>query len=118
VWNRQAEELWGVRSVEVERTHFFGLDIGLPLERLAQPIRASLAGTLPAHETSLPAVNRRGRTIMCKTTIFPLLARDEDRPRGVIVMMDEERSGTPTDDGGDGASDGAGQSADRTDATR
>ena len=90
VWNRQAEELWGVRSAEVEQVHFLTLDIGLPLERTAQPIRSSLAGTLPSHEMVLEAVNRRGRAIACKTSIFPLIARGSDRPRGVIVLMEEQ----------------------------
>ena len=90
VWNRQAEELWGVRSVEVEHTNFFSLDIGLPLEQTAPAIRASLAGTLPSYEAMLQAVNRRGRAIVCKTTIVPLIARGSEKPRGVIVMMDEQ----------------------------
>ena len=106
VWNRQAEELWGVRSAEVEQVHFFSLDIGLPLEQTAAPIRASLAGTLPSYEAVLPAVNRRGRAIMCKTSIFPLVARGADRPRGVIVLMDEQPAPT---NGGDG--DGVGDTA-------
>jgi two-component system, chemotaxis family, CheB/CheR fusion protein len=108
VWNRQAEELWGVRSVEVEHMNFFSLDIGLPLEQTAQPIRASLAGTLPSYEALLPAVNRRGRPIVCKTTIFPLIARGSDKPRGVIVMMDEqapveENDGADEANGADGS---------------
>ena len=90
VWNHQAEELWGLRSAEVEQMHFLTLDIGLPLERTAQPIRASLAGTLQSHETVLSAVNRRGRAIECKVTILPLVARGSDRPRGVIVLMEEQ----------------------------
>jgi two-component system, chemotaxis family, CheB/CheR fusion protein len=103
VWNRQAEELWGVRSAEAEQVHFFSLDIGLPLERIAQPIRASLAGTSSSYEAVLPAVNRRGRTIMCKTSILPLVAQGADRPRGVIVLMDEQAAPTSEGDGnGDG----------------
>jgi two-component system, chemotaxis family, CheB/CheR fusion protein len=117
VWNRQAEELWGVRSAEAEHQHFFSLDVGLPLERIAQPIRACLAGTLPSQEMLLPSVNRRGRAIVCRTTIFPLVARDEDRPRGVIVTMDEQSSEAAQD--GDGVSaDGAARRADQADAAR
>jgi two-component system, chemotaxis family, CheB/CheR fusion protein len=110
VWNRQAEELWGVRSVEAEHLNFFSLDIGLPLEQTAQAIRASLAGTLPSFEALLPAVNRRGRAIVCKTTIFPLIARGSEKPRGVIVMMDEQAPASETD-GADEANraDGAGR---------
>jgi len=126
VWNRQAEELWGVRSTEVEHLNFFSLDIGLPLEQTAQPIRASLAGTLPSYEVMLSAVNRRGRHIVCKTTIFPLIARGSDKPRGVIVMMDEQTPAAEADgaeqangaDGSDGSgrADGASPAAKKKDA--
>jgi two-component system CheB/CheR fusion protein len=89
VWNRQAEDLWGLRAEEAERTPFLGLDIGLPLVTLAQPLRRCLAGTLETHESLLPARNRRGRAIVCKTTLYPLLSKGDDPPRGVIVLMDE-----------------------------
>ena len=120
VWNRQAEELWGARTTEVEHMSFFSLDIGLPLEQIAQPIRASLAGTLPSYEALLPAVNRRGRAINCKTTIFPLIAPNSDKPRGVIVMMDEqtpasEKDGAAEANGADGA-DQAGRASGATPA--
>jgi two-component system CheB/CheR fusion protein len=97
VWNRQAEELWGVRAPEVEQVHFLSLDIGLPLEQIAQPVRACLAGTLDSHEALLPALNRRGRPIVCKTTLCPLVARGSDRPRGVIVLMDEQPAAAKED---------------------
>ena len=104
VWNRQAEELWGVRREEAEQAHFFGLDIGLPLPEIAHAIKACLAGTIDRHESILPARNRRGRAIACKITIFPLVGREKDRPRGVIVLMDEQPGTAATDDGaGDGA---------------
>ena len=98
VWNRQAEELWGVRSVETERVHFLSLDIGLPLAQIAQPIKACLAGTIESHEALLPALNRRGRAITCKTSIFPLAGRGADKPRGVIVLMDDQ-AGVAKEDG-------------------
>ena len=114
VWNRQAEELWGARSTEVEHMNFFSLDIGLPLEQIAQPIRASLAGTLPSYEALLPAVNRRGRAINCKTTIFPLIAPNTDKPRGVIVMMEEQ---TPASEK-DGAAEANGANRGRSGGAR
>jgi two-component system, chemotaxis family, CheB/CheR fusion protein len=107
VWNRQAEELWGVRSAEVEHVHFFSIDIGLPLAQLAQPIRDCLAGTLDTYQALLPARNRRGRQIVCKTTIFPLVARDGDKPRGVIVLMDEQPESAPKENGDGAAKDTA-----------
>jgi two-component system, chemotaxis family, CheB/CheR fusion protein len=104
VWNRQAEELWGVRSAEAERAHFFSLDIGLPVAQIAPAIRACLAGTLDSHEAVLPALNRRGRAISCKISILPLVGRQGDQPRGVIVLMDEQPGAAAKgDDGADGA---------------
>ena len=90
VWNRQAENLWGVRAEEVERESFLELDIGLPLLPLAQPLRACLGGVLERHEAMLPARDRRGHAIVCRTTLYPLLAKGSDPPRGVIVLMDEQ----------------------------
>ena len=103
VWNRQAEDLWGVRTEEAERESFLDLDIGLPLASLAQPLRASLDGALDSHEALLPARNRRGRAIVCRTTLYPLLGKGNDLPRGVIVMMDEQPDVMPAHGDGDGA---------------
>ena len=44
VWNRQAEELWGVRREEAVGQHLLALDIGLPMERLRPLVRAVLDG--------------------------------------------------------------------------
>jgi two-component system, chemotaxis family, CheB/CheR fusion protein len=99
VWNRQAEDLWGVRAAEVEQVHFLRLDIGLPLDQMEQPIRDCLDGKIDDHEAYLAARNRRGRDIVCKTTVNPLVTRDDARPRGVIVLMDEMAVGTPVGDG-------------------
>ncbi len=90
VWNTRAEDLWGVRASEVEQVQFFNLDIGLPVGRLVQPIRACLTGELAERDVLLPAVNRRGRAITCKVSISPLVTRGDVRPQGVIVLMDEQ----------------------------
>ena len=92
VWNSRAEELWGLRADEVEHAHFLNLDIGLPVGQLAQPIREAIAGDLPSFEALIPCTNRRGRPIECRVSIVPLLGRGEDRPRGVIVQMEEQTS--------------------------
>lgn len=44
IWNHRAEDLWGLRSDEVQGQSFFNLDIGLPVKSLRRPIRACLAG--------------------------------------------------------------------------
>ena len=103
VWNRQAEDLWGVRAEEAESASFLSLDIGLPLAPLASPLRACLAGTMESYESLLPARNRRGRAIVCKTTLFPLVGKGNHEPRGVIVMMEEQPEGVSADGDGDGA---------------
>jgi two-component system CheB/CheR fusion protein len=103
VWNREAENLWGVRADEAVRAPFLGLDIGLPVATLAQPLRACLAGALESHESLLSAVNRRGRVITCKTRLYPLLATGSDLPRGVIVLMDEQSNAAAPRENGDGA---------------
>src|SRR3954452_23586074 len=73
VWNQPAEELWGLRQDEAIDHHFLSLDIGLPSERLAPGWRAALSGSSDREELDLDAVNRRGRTIVCRTTVMPLV---------------------------------------------
>ena len=41
VWNDRAEDLWGVRADEVRGQHLLDLDIGLPVESCAEPIRTA-----------------------------------------------------------------------------
>jgi two-component system, chemotaxis family, CheB/CheR fusion protein len=94
VWNDRAEDLWGVRNDEAVDHHLLSLDIGLPVERLAGALRTVLSGSSDREETLLEAVNRRGRTIECATTILPLVsARDGDGDgspvRGAIVLMED-----------------------------
>jgi two-component system CheB/CheR fusion protein len=87
VWNRQAEDLWGLRSEEVLGKHFLNLDIGLPVEQLQKPLRSCLNGQAPLAEVTVGATNRRGKAITCKVTCTPLLAPSGDG-RGAIVVME------------------------------
>jgi two-component system, chemotaxis family, CheB/CheR fusion protein len=91
VWNRGAEDLWGLRQDEAAEQHFLGLDIGLGPERLAPALRAVLGGTSDKETERLEAVNRRGRTILCETTVMPLVAHGEGgtEVRGAIVLMED-----------------------------
>src|SRR5207248_9927728 len=68
-WNRRAEDLWGVRPDEAVTQHFLSLDMGLPTERLATALRAVLSGASPREQLDLEAVNRRGRAIVCATSV-------------------------------------------------
>ena len=104
-WNRQAEELWGLRSDEILGQHFMNLDIGFPVERLRAPIRSILAGREERDQITEQAVNRRGRPVDCAVYVSRLVGNGETR--GVILMMD-----TAPRDGVDGAG-GAGPAAEQ-----
>ncbi len=89
VWNHKAEDLWGLRSEEVQGVHFMNLDIGLPVEQLHQPIRSCLSGEKRSQELILSAVNRRGRPITCQIVCTPLLGPG-DEVRGAILLMEAQ----------------------------
>ena len=95
VWNHRAEDLWGLRHDEAVDHHFLSLDIGLPSEQLAAPLRAVLAGTQEREVRALEAVNRRGRPIVLNATVLPLLSprsQDGHRIQGAIVLMEDRAS--------------------------
>jgi two-component system, chemotaxis family, CheB/CheR fusion protein len=85
-WNRQAEEMWGLRSDEVLGHPFLKLDIGFPVERLRTGIRNLLSGRIEHENIAQPAVNRRGRPIDCSVSMSCLVG--DGVARGVILMMD------------------------------
>jgi two-component system CheB/CheR fusion protein len=91
IWNNRAEDLWELRRDEAVDQHFLSLDIGLPSEALAAPLRAVLSGASPREFRELDAVNRRGRAIVLAATVLPLGAADGDGDgvRGAIVMMED-----------------------------
>jgi two-component system CheB/CheR fusion protein len=88
VWNRRAEDLWGLRSHEVVGEHFLNLDIGLPFEQLRPLLRGVLGAQGGAAELAVEAVNRRGRPITVRVAATPLAARDsaQDNDGAIIVM--------------------------------
>jgi two-component system CheB/CheR fusion protein len=86
-WNAQARDLWGLTEDEVRGSHLLNLDIGLPVDRLREPVKAVLSGTSNDGEVVLPAVNRRGRSIEARVKFSPL-ARQGDEVRGAILLMD------------------------------
>jgi two-component system CheB/CheR fusion protein len=90
VWNKRAEDLWGVRAREAEGANLLKLDIGLPVERLRQPVRSALSQTDGAvNEVMLEATSGKGRTVHCRIVCAPLVGRNDDEPHGVIVIMEE-----------------------------
>ena len=96
VWNRGAEDLWGLRPLEVEGKPLLNLDIGLPVEELKDPLRAAVEGESEVFETVLQATNRRGRRVVCKVVGNALISpSDGNSPRGAILIMtaDERKLG-------------------------
>jgi two-component system, chemotaxis family, CheB/CheR fusion protein len=88
VWSYRVEDMWGLRGDEVLGEHLMNLDIGLPVTELRQAIRDSLSGNNGVAEITLPATNRRGRSVLCKVTISPLDPRNSGG-QGTILIMDE-----------------------------
>jgi two-component system CheB/CheR fusion protein len=91
LWNDVAVDLWGLRADEVYRKHFFGLDIGLPVEQLKQPLAGLLRHGDQRFEVQVNAMNRRGRQIELRVqcvSIGPI-----EHGNGIIILM-QERSRT------------------------
>ncbi|HEX5927250.1 MAG TPA: CheR family methyltransferase [Baekduia sp.] len=88
VWNRHAEDLWGLRSDEAVGQYFLGLDIGLPVDQLRGGIRTALRDADGRGEVVVEATNRRGRAIRCAVTALPLVV-GTDEVTGVILLMEQ-----------------------------
>ncbi|MFC0438308.1 CheR family methyltransferase [Kutzneria buriramensis] len=91
VWNRGSEELWGLRRDEADGQHLLNLDIGLPLAELRPLVRSALVDADPMRETTLAAVNRKGRTVSVRVVASPLKGRD-GATEGAILVLEENRS--------------------------
>jgi two-component system, chemotaxis family, CheB/CheR fusion protein len=96
VWNPGAEDLWGLREDELRGKNVLGLDIGLPTERLKQPLRACLSGQKGPITQTIDAVNRRGRAIACHVSITPLVNRTDAVIGAILVMEDQAAVGERT----------------------
>jgi two-component system CheB/CheR fusion protein len=89
IWNVKAEDLWGLRSDEVQGQHFLNLDIGLSVDSILPPIRSCLVGVKDEPtEMILNAINRRGKTIQCRVICSPLIDLQQTI-QGVILLMEE-----------------------------
>ena len=93
VWNTMAEELWGLRSDEVEGQDFMALDIGLPVRELEDPIARALGGSTAAIGERVRATNRRGKQFECSVRVTPLGTRSGEIYAALILTA-------PVQDGG------------------
>jgi two-component system CheB/CheR fusion protein len=88
VWNRQAEELWGLREEETVGEHFLNLDSGLPVEQLKPLVRDVMADGQSSSEHNLRAINRRGREVQLRVTATPLVSGAENEPSGALLLLE------------------------------
>jgi two-component system CheB/CheR fusion protein len=87
VWNRWAEDLWGLRADEVKGEAFDELDIGLPVRKLRSSIRSCLEGRGDGRAHVLASRNRKGQSIRCRVLCTPLSL--DGTVDGVIMIMEE-----------------------------
>jgi two-component system, chemotaxis family, CheB/CheR fusion protein len=87
VWNRGCEELWGLRSDEINGAPLSSLDIGLPIDAIKPLIGKAFVDPDLTEETVVDAVNRRGRAtrvrIMCTAFRSP-----EQSVNGAMLLME------------------------------
>jgi len=87
-WNARAEELWGVRTDEALGQYLPGLDIGLPVEQLREPLEARLASTSTDPQVvQVDAVNRRGRAVRLRVTMTSI-HDPATASSAVVISMD------------------------------
>jgi two-component system CheB/CheR fusion protein len=91
VWNHRAEDLWGVRKEEALEHELLSPDMGLPTALLAPALRAVLGGDSLREDLELDGVDRRGRAIVCATSVVPLVCNTVSGTaiRGAILLMED-----------------------------
>jgi len=94
-WNRWNESTWGPRADEAIGVSLDALDIGLPVHRLRGEVELVQSGRADYAEQVLEGLDRRGRPIICRVRISPLLDDAGDGHGVVILFQDitEERRG-------------------------
>jgi two-component system CheB/CheR fusion protein len=91
-WSRRATDLWGLRDDEVEGEHLLNLDIGIPVQRLRDPIRRVLAGE-QVTEVGLDGHDRRGKPVQVRVEVAPLEnLPGSQEPAGAILLISAQRS--------------------------
>jgi two-component system CheB/CheR fusion protein len=92
-WSRRITDLWGLRDDEVEGERLLDLDIGIPVQRLRDPIRRVLAGEA-ADALELEGHDRRGKPVRVRIAFATLQNRaGAEEPDGAILLVSAERSG-------------------------
>ncbi len=88
LWNRRAEEMWGLRSDEAIGRHLLNVDIGLPVSELTQTIRTVMAEEASSDMVEISAVGRTGKPIKCRITISPMAEKGSANV-GIILLIEQ-----------------------------
>ncbi|GAB2476155.1 CheR family methyltransferase [Jatrophihabitans fulvus] len=88
VWNRQAEDLWGLREDETVGQPFLSLDTGMPMEQVRPLVREVVFGGRENGEIRVDAINRRGRPVRLRISVTTLHADGRD-PDGALLLMEQ-----------------------------
>ena len=92
-WSSRTTDLWGLRDDEVEGEHLLNLDIGIPVQRLRDPIQRVFAGEKVA-DVELDGHDRRGKPVRVRIEIAPLeILPGADGTFGAILLVSAERTG-------------------------
>ena len=92
-WNRWGEKILGVRAEDAIGEYLLDLDIGLPLGRLQDRLRAVASGSQEHSEIVLEGTDRRGRPLRCRVRLWPLTFVDRTR-HGVVLTVDDVTADT------------------------
>jgi two-component system CheB/CheR fusion protein len=83
-----------VRRDEAVGNNFLLLDIGIPVEKLREPLKMCLAGSRTTVELQLTGSNRRGKAIRCDIGLAPLRGA-LGVIKGVILVMTAKPLASP-----------------------
>lgn len=87
VWNRGCERLWGLRADEVIGKPLPALDIGLPTDEIKPLIGGVFVDADAAEETTVDAVDRRGRAARVRVLCTAFRSVD-DSVNGALLLME------------------------------
>ena len=90
-WNEAATDLWGFEEEAVVGEPFFGLDFGLPLGPLQEPVRACRSAGATASTVEVEATDRSGDRFTCRVQVMPIAGREPET--AAMLVMDRVTGG-------------------------
>jgi two-component system CheB/CheR fusion protein len=85
-WNLAAAEMWGLREEGVVGEPFFGLDFGLALGPLQEPVRACRSSGAVPSSLELDAKDASGRSFRCRVRVLPVSGHEPET--SAMLVMD------------------------------